>query len=100
MGDTAVVSKETVKSRIKEPKKFKVLILNDDYTPMDFVIAILVTVFKHPEPSAVKIMLQVHNEGSGVAGVYNYEIAEQKGIETTNLAKENGYPLQIKVEPV
>jgi len=100
MSDTAVVSKETVKSRIKEPKKFKVLILNDDYTPMDFVIAILVTVFKHPEPSAVKIMMQVHNEGSGVAGVYNYEIAEQKGIETTNLAKENGYPLQIKVEPV
>ena len=80
MGDTAVANKDTVKSRIKEPKKFKVLILNDDYTPMDFVIAILVTVFKHPEPSAVKIMMQVHNDGSGVAGIYNYEIAEQKGI--------------------
>ena len=100
MGDTAVANKDTVKSRIKEPKKFKVLILNDDYTPMDFVIAILVTVFKHPEPSAVKIMMQVHNDGSGVAGIYNYEIAEQKGIETTNLAKENGYPLQIKIESV
>ena len=95
-----MANKDTVKSRIKEPKKFKVLILNDDYTPMDFVIAILVTVFKHPEPSAVKIMMQVHNDGSGVAGIYNYEIAEQKGIETTNLAKENGYPLQIKIESV
>ena len=100
MGDTAVANKDTVKSRIKEPKKFKVLILNDDYTPMDFVIAILVTVFKHPEPSAVKIMMQVHNDGSGVAGIYNYERAEQKGSETTNLAKENGYPLQIKIESV
>ena len=84
MGDIAVANKETVKSRIKEPKKFKVLILNDDFTPMDFVIAILVTIFKHPEPSAFKVMMQIHNEGSGVAGVYNYEIAEQKHIESIN----------------
>lgn len=99
MSDIAVANKETVKSRIKEPKKFKVLILNDDFTPMDFVIAILVTIFKHPEPSAVKVMMQIHNEGSGVAGVYNYEIAEQKHIESINLAKEHGFPLQFKVEP-
>jgi len=99
MSDTAIVTKDTVKSRIKEPKRFKVLILNDDYTPMDFVIAILVTIFKHSETSAAKIMMQVHNEGSGVAGVYNYEIAEQKGIEANNVSKENGFPLQVKVEP-
>jgi ATP-dependent Clp protease adaptor protein ClpS len=98
MADTAVVSKETVKGRIKEPKKFKVLILNDDYTSMDFVVAVLITIFKHTQDSAVKIMMKIHNEGNAVAGIYNYEIAEQKGIETTTLAKENGFPLQIKIE--
>lgn len=99
MADTAVANKESVRSRVKEPKKFKVLILNDDYTPMDFVVAILVTIFKHSETSAAKVMMQVHNDGSGVAGIYNYEIAEQKHIEACTVAKDNGFPLQFKVEP-
>ena len=98
MSDTAVVTKDTVKNRIKEPKKFKVLLLNDDYTPMEFVVIVLMSIFKHTEASAIKIMMQVHNEGSAVAGVYNYEIAEQKHIEATNLAKESGYPLQVKID--
>jgi len=77
MSDTAIVTKDTVKSRIKEPKRFKVLILNDDYTPMDFVIAILVTIFKHSETSAAKIMMQVHNEGRAVVASGSREEMER-----------------------
>ena len=89
MADTAVANKETTKSKLKEPKKFKVILLNDDFTPMDFVVALLCAVFKHNEKSAY---------GSAVAGVYQYEIAEQKGLESTNLAREHGHPLQIKIQ--
>jgi ATP-dependent Clp protease adaptor protein ClpS len=98
MADIQIENKDTVKNKIKEPKKFKVIILNDDYTPMDFVINMLVLIFKHNEKSAHDITMKVHNDGSAVAGVYNYEIAEQKGMEATLLARENGHPLQLKIE--
>lgn len=100
MADVSVVNKEKVKNKIKEPRRFKVMVLNDDYTPMDFVIAMLVRVFRHKQSEALSLTLQIHNEGSAVAGVYNYEIAEQKGLEANELARENGHPLQIKVEAV
>jgi ATP-dependent Clp protease adaptor protein ClpS len=99
MSDTAVKTRDLVATRIKEPPKYKVLLLNDDYTPVDFVIALLITIFKHSETSATNITLKIHNEGSGVAGIYTYEIAEQKAMDATNLARANGYPLIIKVEP-
>lgn len=83
---------------ILSPGLYKVIIQNDDHTPMDFVIALLMHVFKHTEPSAKEITMQVHQEGSGVAGVYPYEIAEQKGVESTMLARQNGWPLVIRVE--
>lgn len=83
---------------IPNPGKYKVIIANDDSTPMDFVIALLVTIFKHNESAATAITMQVHEEGSGVAGVYSYEVAEQKGIEGTLLARQHGWPLQITVE--
>jgi ATP-dependent Clp protease adaptor protein ClpS len=95
---TEVIKKESVKTRIKEPSRYKVIILNDDYTPMDFVIAVLVTVFKHEENRAIKLMMQVHNEGSAVAGIYSHEIAEQKHIEASSIAKEHNFPLQFKLE--
>jgi ATP-dependent Clp protease adaptor protein ClpS len=98
MADASVATKETVKSKIKEPKRFKVVVLNDDFTPMDFVVAMLTGIFKHTESAAVQLTLQIHNEGSAIAGTYNYEIAEQKGLEATNLARENGHPLQLKIE--
>ena len=98
MADTATKQRETTKNRLKEPSKFKVMVLNDDYTPMDFVIALFVTVFKHNEAAAVDLTMKIHNEGSAVAGVYTYEVAEQKAIDATNLAREHGHPLQIKVE--
>lgn len=84
---------------IPNPGKYKVIIANDDATPMDFVIALLMNIFKHNEDTATAVTMQIHNEGSGVAGVYTYEVAEQKGIEGTLLARQHGHPLQITVEP-
>ena len=93
------VTKTKATSTLQEPGMYKVLFLNDNVTPMDFVIQVLVEFFKHNSQRASSIMQQIHNNGSGVAGVYTYEIAEQKGVETTVFARENGYPLQIKIEP-
>jgi ATP-dependent Clp protease adaptor protein ClpS len=89
---------EKIKIEITEPKRYKVLFLNDDKTPMEFVIELLITVLKHSQETAEQITLTVHSEGSGVAGVYTYEIAEQKGVEATQLARQAGFPLQIKVD--
>jgi ATP-dependent Clp protease adaptor protein ClpS len=72
--------------------------LNDDKTPMDFVVSLLIEFFKHSEQSANNITVQIHEEGSGVVGIYSYEIAEQKAIEATTLSRDNGFPLRLKVE--
>lgn len=98
MAEAGIKQRETTKNRIKEPSKYKVMILNDDYTPMDFVVSMFMEIFKHPEDVAVNLTLKIHNEGSAVAGIYTYEIAEQKGIDATNLARECGHPLQLKIE--
>lgn len=97
MTDTATKTRETTKIKIKEPSKFKVVFLNDDHTPMDFVVYILVKIFNHSESAALTLTLKIHTEGSAVAGIYNYEIAEQKCIEATELARQNRHPLVIKV---
>jgi ATP-dependent Clp protease adaptor protein ClpS len=99
MAETLTKVKESIDTVILEPSKYKVVLYNDNHTPVEFVIALLMKVFRHSETSAVDITLKVHNEGSGVAGIYSYEVAEQKGIEGTNMAREQGYPLVIKVEP-
>jgi len=98
MANTDVVIDEKIKVTISEPKRWKVIILNDDTTPMEFVISILMEVFKHTHNNASDIMLQVHQTGSGIAGVYSFEIAEAKAVEATNQARTNGHPLQIKLE--
>ena len=83
---------------ILSPGLYKVIIQNDDHTPMDFVIAVLMHIFKHSEARAKDITMQIHNEGAGVAGVYSHEIAEQKGAEGTMLARQNGWPLVFRIE--
>ncbi len=95
-----VKEKTTSKSReqIKEPSMYKVLLLNDDYTTMEFVIDILVYVFKKSLEDATNIMLQVHREGIGLCGVYTYEIAETKVTTVQDAARENGFPLQCTME--
>ena len=92
------VAVEKTKLKIEEPGFYKVIFINDEVTPMEFVIEVLQKIFKHDLEAAQTIMMTVHTEGSAIAGVYSYEIAEQKGIETTVLARNNGFPLQVKVE--
>lgn len=82
----------------QEPPLYKVLILNDDYTPMDFVVYVLKTFFKHDDISAEKIMMDVHKQGSGVAGIYTFEVAETKSMQVNQFAKSNKYPLKSIVE--
>ena len=95
--DTVTKEKQTI--ALKEPGMYKVVFYNDNVTPMDFVVQVLVELFKHNIERANSIMQQIHNNGSGVAGIFTYEIAEQKGVETSVLARENGYPLQVKIDP-
>jgi len=93
------ITKRRQTSTLKEPGMYKVVFYNDDVTPMDFVVQILIELFKHNKERASSIMQQIHQNGSGVAGTYPYEIAEQKGVETTVIARESGYPLQVKIDP-
>lgn len=98
MSSTDVAIDEKIKVVISEPKRWKVILLNDDSTPMEFVISVLTDIFKHTREQSADIMLQVHETGSGIAGVYSFEIAEAKAVEATNLARTNSHPLQIKLE--
>jgi ATP-dependent Clp protease adaptor protein ClpS len=99
MAIDTVIEKETkTTEKLRAPSKYKVIVCNDDVTPIEFVISMLIMVFRHTEKEALELTLVVHNNGSAVAGVYSYEVAEQKGIDATNLARANGYPLIIKVE--
>jgi len=97
MAGTDVVFDKKTKLNVSEPTLWKVVFLNDDVTPIDFVISLLIEVFKHNFESARTVTIQVHEQGSGIAGVYNYEIAEAKTSEATNLSRANGFPLQIKM---
>ena len=81
-----------------EPPLFKVLLHNDDYTTMEFVVAVLESIFNMPEGQAIQVMLNVHTQGVGVAGVYTFEIAETKVNKTMELAKENEFPLLCTME--
>ena len=94
MPSTDIQLDEKIKVTAQEPRRWKVILLNDDSTPMEFVISLLIEIFKHTTETAKDIMLQVHETGSGIAGVYSFEIAEQKGMEAT----ASGFPLQIKLE--
>lgn len=91
--------KERTNYKIKEPKKYNVVFYNDDFTPMDFVVAILTEVFYLDLPVAEQKMLQVHNEGKAIVATYSYDMATSKTAKATSIARELGYPLRIKVEP-
>jgi ATP-dependent Clp protease adaptor protein ClpS len=86
------------KKKVQLPKKYKVLLHNDDYTTMEFVIYILQNVFHKQLNEAEKIMLEVHRKGMGVCGVYTYEIAESKAKKVERLARENSHPLLCTFE--
>ena len=90
--------KERVRVQKREPTEYMVVLLNDDYTTMDFVVHVLEAVFNLPEDQAIQIMLNVHVKGIGVAGVYTYEVAEMKVAKTTAMAREQEFPLLCTIE--
>jgi len=94
--DNAV--KERAKTKKADPRLFKVILLNDDYTTMEFVVSVLETVFQKSPAEAFKIMMSVHVNGRGIAGVYPWEVAETKVDTVTSLAKGAGYPLKAVAE--
>jgi len=96
--DTEIVVNEKIKQVVKEPEKYKVIFMNDNQTPMDFVVELLINIFRHSEKTAQDLTMTIHSQGSAVVGTYSYEIAEQKSIEATKLSRENGFPLQIALE--
>ena len=94
----AVVEETESETKQERPPLYKVLLHNDDFTTMEFVVFILQTVFNHGESDAVRIMLNVHREGIGLAGVYTYEVAEMKVDKVTSIAQANEFPLLCTME--
>jgi ATP-dependent Clp protease adaptor protein ClpS len=86
------------RTRTKQPTPYKVLMLNDDYTPMEFVVAVLQRFFRMSIEDATRVMLHVHQRGVGVCGVFSYEVAETKVSQVTDYARENQHPLQCTLE--
>ena len=96
--ETIVRPKIVPKTDLAEPNLFNVIYVNDDKTTMDFVVESLRAIFDYEEETAIALAMRIHEEGSGVAATLPYEMAEQKGIEATLLARNNGFPLSIKLE--
>ncbi|KFE64281.1 ATP-dependent Clp protease adaptor ClpS [Hyalangium minutum] len=97
--DENVVTETQHEKKLKKPKLYKVLLHNDNYTTREFVVAVLKEVFHKSETDAVQIMLHVHYNGIGVAGVYTYEVAETKIKIVEAAAQDNGFPLRLSMEP-
>ena len=94
--DLGVITKE--KPEVKKPDMYAVVLINDDYTPMEFVIYVLQTIFKKSYEEAKKIMLMVHNEGKGICGIYPLDIAETKANQVIEFSRVNQHPLECKVQ--
>ena len=95
-GDTGLALK--TRSKTKKPSMYKVLMLNDDYTPMEFVVYILENIFNKSNAQAMSIMLHVHQKGVGLCGVFTFDVAETKATQVMDLARKNEHPLQCTIE--
>ncbi len=89
---------EEARPRLKKPSLFRVVLLNDDYTPMEFVVQVLQKIFSMDRSNATRVMLEVHTKGKGVCGVYTFEIAETKVAQVTGLAQQQQHPLLCTME--
>jgi ATP-dependent Clp protease adaptor protein ClpS len=97
--DEKIAPGSDVKERVEKPRMFRVLLHNDDYTTMEFVVEVLITVFRKSQVEATRIMLTVHRSGKGIAGVYTREVAETKATEAVDRARSAGFPLLATSEP-
>ena len=95
---TKITNKIEIREDITPPNMYNVIFMNDNVTTADFVIVALMTIFGYEEGSAVDLMQKIHNEGSAVVAIFPYELAEQKALETTLLARNNNFPLMVKIE--
>ncbi len=93
------LEKEVVKQKMEPPKMWNVVMINDDFTTVEFVIACLICVFNKSESQAAKITMDIHQKGKGIVGQYSHEIAETKKAMATAFAIEQGHPLKIELEP-
>ncbi len=89
---------EEARPRLKKPPLYRVVLLNDDYTPMEFVVQVLQKIFSMDRPAATRVMLEVHTKGKGICGVYTFEIAETKVAQVTGLAQQHQHPLLCTME--
>ncbi|MDH3532955.1 MAG: ATP-dependent Clp protease adapter ClpS [Gammaproteobacteria bacterium] len=97
-GDSYDLAVEEARPKVKRPPLYRVVLINDDYTPMEFVVDILESVFGMERTRATQVMLEVHTKGKGVCGVYNYEIAETKVAQVMGIAKQHQHPLLCTME--
>ena len=88
------------KPKIKKPSLYKVIMLNDDFTPMDFVVSLIQSLFDKTAQEATEIMLQIHRSGVGVCGVFTYEVAEMKAAQVVEAARRSQHPLRCEIEKV
>jgi ATP-dependent Clp protease adaptor protein ClpS len=92
-----IISKKTT-NKLSPPSLWKVIVINDDLTPVDFVVSMLVSIFRYNDIDARSLTVEIHNTGSAIAGIYTHEIAEQRGLDATQLARSNGHPLQLTLD--
>jgi ATP-dependent Clp protease adaptor protein ClpS len=92
------VAVEEALPKVKRPPLYRVILVNDDYTPMEFVVEVLETVFGMERSQATRVMLEVHTKGKGICGIYSYEIAETKVAQVTNIAQQQQHPLLCTME--
>jgi ATP-dependent Clp protease adaptor protein ClpS len=96
---TSSETKIQPRSDVKAPSMYRVIYINDDVTTVEFVIETLTAIFQYPREHAEMLTLEIHSQGSSIVAVLPYEMAEQKGVEVTLLARANGFPLQVRLEP-
>ena len=99
MGKAVTKTRPQPNFDLKEPPMYRVIYINDEVTTMEFVVETLVTIFNYTSEAAHDITMKVHAEGSAIVAILPYEMAEQKGVEVTQLARNNGFPLAVKLEP-
>jgi ATP-dependent Clp protease adaptor protein ClpS len=99
MGKAVTKTRPQPNFDIKEPPMYRVIYINDEVTTMEFVVETLVTIFNYTPEPAQEITAKIHQDGSAIVAVLPYEMAEQKGVEVTQLARNNGFPLAVKLEP-